>query len=848
MHTIFHRAGWLYWLAGAGIGLALLMTLVTANPIPPSQAAPVLSVDGIATDIYPGEDTTYRIDLLNHSDEIVYDGVISITLPISFTYVPSSTVVMGEGWPLESREPTIAGQTLTWGPYNLPAAGNKAHNPYGIHIIMHDCAELPLHLEGAKTLVGNGGYVTQLFYGIDANTTGPDQCPVNFVTEAYARNLIPIVRVQGHSVDGVWQAPDPGPNGDYSEVAQGFANFVAGLPRRDTNPLYIAVWNEPNLWIEWSGSPNAAQYGAFFVAVSNAVRQLGDARIRLINGAMTPSADSADFLEGMLNVPGFRDAFDAWASHCYPYNHPDWYNIHSGTAQHGTYAIDCYLEELAIINSYGRTGVKVMLTETGYNLGNNTFGFEGFASINESNRAEYIAGAFADYWQNWPEIVAVTPFELADTSGHWDIFDWIYPTPPYPTHPQYDSVAALPKPDGGLAPYGYQVIFKAKADPLLAPGVYSSQLSGRERTGSTATAADAAPVQVYETGSLTRIYLPLMLTSPPQDGPWYLSEPPAPSPGAIVPSHFLQPDAPSAAAQAAPVESLPISLAGEPRAIALAEDAGLGAVILADGRLEIIDLTAGQSKGAIFVGDRLQAVAINALDPTHAYVSLEGGLARVDMQAGQVATRWPEPGRWRGLAHDAATRRLFAVDAGQPRLLVLRDDLSQPMAKLSLDHQPDHLIFDPAARRLYIAFPAVPEVIAIDADSLAVTARASLSGGPLLDLALDPARNRLYALSALAPRYRGLTVWETPTLQQIALVAGASEFPLQTAASLAVLPTGHLLLPETTGLWQITPRNFAAGSLLPLDAFPPGGRVAVNRSSGSIYILDPAARQLRVFQ
>jgi len=34
---------------------------------------------------------------------------------------------------------------------------------------------------------------------------------------------------------------------------------VAGLPRRDTNPPYIAGWNEPHLWIEWSGPPNAPQ-------------------------------------------------------------------------------------------------------------------------------------------------------------------------------------------------------------------------------------------------------------------------------------------------------------------------------------------------------------------------------------------------------------------------------------------------------------------------------------------------------------------------------------------------------------------------------------------------------------
>ncbi|MEW5960641.1 MAG: hypothetical protein AB1801_23200, partial [Chloroflexota bacterium] len=358
---------------GSLTALMLLINLSPPGSTTPIQAEPVLSVNGTAANTFPGGETTYRIELLNHTDQIVYDGVISITLPISFTYVPGSTLALGEGWPLESHEPAIAGQTLTWGPYHLPAAGNKAHNPYGIHTMMHDCLDLPLHLEGAKALVGNGGYVTQLFYGIDSTTTGPSQCAVNFVAEAYARNLIPILRLEGHFVNGVWQAPDPGPQGDYAPIARAFANFVAGLPRRDTNPLYLQIWNEPDLWIEWSGSPNAGQYARFFVAVSNAIRQLGDGRIRLLNAGLTPG--NTAFIDAMLGVPGFRDAFDAWSSHCYPYNHPAWYNNHTGAARYGTYAIDCYRQELDVIQRYGRSGVKVIVAETGYELGSNTFGF-----------------------------------------------------------------------------------------------------------------------------------------------------------------------------------------------------------------------------------------------------------------------------------------------------------------------------------------------------------------------------------------------------------------------------------------------------------------------------------------
>ena len=98
-------------------------------------------------------------------------------------------------------------------------------------------------------------------------------------------------------------------------MAAGFARYVAGLPRRDSHPLYIAVWNEPNLWIEWSNAPDAVQYASFFVAVSNAIRALNDPRIRILNGALTPGNwdDTSRFMRAMLSVPGFVNAFDAWA-------------------------------------------------------------------------------------------------------------------------------------------------------------------------------------------------------------------------------------------------------------------------------------------------------------------------------------------------------------------------------------------------------------------------------------------------------------------------------------------------------------------------------------------------------
>lgn len=634
---------------------------------------PILSVTGTATDTYPGSETTYYLELLNNTDQIVYDGVLSATLPAGFSYLPGSTVVLGEGWPLEQREPQVNGQTLTWGPYHLPSAGNKLHNPFGIHTLMNDCQETPaLHLEGAKELVGNGGYITQLFYGIDANTLGPDNCAVSFVLEAYARNLIPILRLQGRSVNGVWQAPAPGPNGDYAQIAQAFARYVAGLPRRDTNPLYIAVWNEPDLWIEWSGRPNATQYARFFRAVSSAIRGLGDGRIRLVNGALTPG--NTAFLEKMLQVPGFKDAFDVWASHCYPYNHPPTYNNHNRTARYGTYAIDCYLQETALIKRYGRTGFRVMLTETGYELGNHTFGFEGFARINESNRASYISNAFANYWQKWPEIVAVTPFQLSDTSGHWANFDWIYPTSPYVRHRQFQAVAALPKPISQLEPYGFQVIFKAKVAEDLPSGTYTSRLSGSDWEGHMVLAASAAPARVLKSGPFQLTYLPLIMAPSRHDGPWYFSAPSVSSPGAIVPDAFLQPatsEQGGLISAAALTKSVTIRLAGEPQALALAEDKKLGLASLADGHLEVINLATHRSEGKLWVGDNPQNVIIPPDNLARVYVVLDDGLAMLDLNGKQVIKKVTGLGRLRDLAWDTVSHRLFVSAAEHEQLLVL---------------------------------------------------------------------------------------------------------------------------------------------------------------------------------
>lgn len=210
------------------------------------------------------------------------------------------------------------------------------------------------------------------------------------------------------------------------------------------------MWNEPNLGLEWSGRPDLEEYGRFLVEVSRAIRSIGDSRIRILNGAFGLSAESAE--EMFTKVPESLHAFDVWASHPYPHNHPPAYNIHDGTADKADFTIDAYLLELAVLKRFGRQPVPVMITETGYDLGNDLFtSSEGYPIIDEYVRAEYIMRAFRDYWPTYPEVVAVLPFIFCEAG--WERFNWVstdsrtgedgLPTSP---HLQYTYVRNLAKP------------------------------------------------------------------------------------------------------------------------------------------------------------------------------------------------------------------------------------------------------------------------------------------------------------------------------------------------------------------------------------------------------------------
>lgn len=364
-----------------------------------------------------------------------------------------------------TTEPT-ASDTPTDKPVNhyptqalLDTAGKRITNFFGIHALIYPEDDMNMHMGWAEHLVGKGGYVKERFEPVTKATHGPSTHWINFLKQCYKRDLIPVVKIGGTYTNDYSDQPDATASGDYSELAAAIKSIFQQLPMKKGVPIYVELYNEVNLNREWSQeTPDPEEYGRMLVQVSKALHSIGDPRIRVMNGALCPvgNYDNVSYVEAMVKkVPESLYAFDVWASHPYPHNHPPEFNIHDGTAtiyRQQRLTIDSYLLELKVLEKYGRKDTKVILTETGYELGNKTY--LNYPEIDDQNRAEYIVRAFRDYWSKWPEIIAVLPFEMCGAQPkNWTNFDWVqiysesdangYPTDYYP---QYKAVADLEKP------------------------------------------------------------------------------------------------------------------------------------------------------------------------------------------------------------------------------------------------------------------------------------------------------------------------------------------------------------------------------------------------------------------
>jgi len=477
----------------ATCGLALRAT--PFSPTVSADTAPLaiaVSVDpGTAL---PGDTVTYQIAIDNSSPDAVPLSMDHV-LPAGFAYLPGSTVMSANSVRQALPDPALTSETLTWDDLLAPAARSEPN--LGMHTFVQDRCErayIDHQLDRVLELMGPNAYVKQLVYHIGPATSGPHACWVDFVNGCYDRDLIPVLRLQGDYGGDAWAKPQPDSPGNYATIAQAYARVVSGLPRREGRLLYVEIWNEPNLNLEWSGQANPVEYAQFLCDVATAIHALGDPRIRVCNGGLSPGGEyeRLAYIDGMASVPGALASLDVWASHPYPGNHPPEYNIHDGAAPiFPDLTIDSYLLELERLALHGHGDLPVILTETGYALGQNNFGFQGYAPIDEINRADYIRRALEDYWSAWPELIGVCPYELVDPHGNWGDWDWLYPDGRH--HTQYDAVLAMPKTaqthSGNLA-----LRFQATVgDPS---GTRGSRVAVRPDTMPAISLSDVAPVQV----------------------------------------------------------------------------------------------------------------------------------------------------------------------------------------------------------------------------------------------------------------------------------------------------------------------------------------------------------------
>ncbi len=460
------------------------------------------------SEVQAGTRVTYSVTVENGTGAALTGVNLRTTLPAGFDLVPGSTRTRANGLAVPALEPVLNGTLLTWDGLTVPAG--RSGGVFGMHTFVQDyCeSEYASQLDSVKALMRPGStdppaFVKQLFKDITSDTSGPDPCWVQFVDAAYDRDLIPVLRLEGiFGGRPGWVKPEPDADGSYRSTAEAYARVVAGLagvPKRQGRPLYIEVWNEPNLNLEWSGAANPVEYGRFLVDVSAAIRALGDDGIHILNGGLSHGVTDApaegmsveSFIDGLARVPGALQAFDVWAVHPYPGNRPPQFNLHDGKAgDWPALTIDSYTLELERLAAHGRQDVQVLLTETGYALGANNLAFLGLPPIDEANRADYMVRAFRDYWSRWPEVLGVCPFQLVDPSGTWKDWDWLYPDGR--THTQYSAVQGLDKNLPGQLIVQFQVVANAPA------GSYASRVEVSGTAGGEILPA-AAPVRVVGT-------------------------------------------------------------------------------------------------------------------------------------------------------------------------------------------------------------------------------------------------------------------------------------------------------------------------------------------------------------
>ncbi len=301
----------------------------------------------------------------------------------------------------------------------------------------------------SKELTGRGGHIKLIFPGVTKQTSEPPQDWVTAVSEVYARDLVPVIRLGPPWGDrDLRKDSDDASHKAYKQLAQAYRAVVAKLPLREGWPLVIEIHNEPNLCYEWACNPNdvpshpqaaagwihyehtAAEYAAFMRDVADALHAIGDPRILVTNGGLAPGGTvscecggegfqpgitSKEFIQAMASaVPGLFAKLDAWSSHPYPASGEGYGFFES--YEKSIVGLHYFEKELQTVGLSLPVSLPVYITETGWTVAAGAMG-------SRQDVADWTVQAWDKNWLPHPDIVAVMPFMLQDSS--WDAFAWI---------------------------------------------------------------------------------------------------------------------------------------------------------------------------------------------------------------------------------------------------------------------------------------------------------------------------------------------------------------------------------------------------------------------------------------
>jgi hypothetical protein len=393
--------------------------------------------------------------------EQVGDGAITGDGPYTWSYLYR---LNSAGWTTftftadNGQTPICTGQVYVYGDGgdtdtdddDTDSPNTPWDNPFGIGLVGPGNAD---QWDWAAELSGPGGHVKLIFPGVVPGMSGPNAEWATAVAEVYARDLVPVIRMNppwGQQHIRAWS--DDGAHRSYTTYAASFAAVLSGLPLREGWPVWIEVLNEPNLCYEWTCDPSdvsggwlgadtiAAEYASLLRDVTAALRALGDPRIRIINGGLAPGGvgacecgtdnysggETSDaFIAAMkAEVPDVFSDLDGFASHAYPSSGEGW-GFFEGYDRSGP-GLAWWQSEVA---AAGVGGKPVLITETGWTTEAGAFG-------SRADVAAWMLLAWQNDWFSDPRLEAVMPFQLQD--GAWDGFSWIQTSGAH--YPVFDTI------------------------------------------------------------------------------------------------------------------------------------------------------------------------------------------------------------------------------------------------------------------------------------------------------------------------------------------------------------------------------------------------------------------------